>query len=250
VTRVLRLPAGPPRVPDGGYQSVEVVRASSRYLRYRLLSFYVGAGVAGFAFLLAAVAAVAAGKAWVLGVVALVAAPIAVVLALAWFAVRLEYDLRYYVITDRSLRVREGAWSLAEMTLTYANVQNVRIEQGPLQRLFRISDLVVDTAGGGAPSRPGHGAASGHNVRLAGLEDAHAVRDLVLAHVKRFSRSSGLGDLDDAGARDRRGGLGPVGAGARSAVGPALIAAAGELRACAGALRRTAEAGTRDAGSA
>lgn len=230
VTRLLRAPTEPPRVPAGAYRSVQVLRASPRWLSYRLVGFWIGASVAGLAFAVATVAVLVA-EPWTVLLVLLVAAPVALLLALAWFAVRLDYDLRHYVITDRSLRVREGAWSLAEMTLTYANVQNVRIEQGPLQRLFRISDLVVDTAGGGASSNPRHGATSGHHVRLAGLEDAEGVRDLVLAYVKEFGRSSGLGDLDDPGERAR--------AGLRAS--PELLQALRALRDEASALRRAAE---------
>ena len=48
--------------------------------------------------------------------VALVALPL---LLVVWFLLRVDYDLRYYVVTDRSLRVREGAWNVREMTITY-----------------------------------------------------------------------------------------------------------------------------------
>jgi membrane protein YdbS with pleckstrin-like domain len=184
-------------VPAGAYRTAEVVRASPRYLRYQLLGVYFGACVEFVVLAIASVAVLAADKPVALLVIVPVALVFAFVLFLNWFAVRIEYALRHYVITDRSLRVREGAWTVTEMTLTYANVQNVRIEQGPIQRLFRISDLVVDTAGGGAATHTHGRAGAGHRVTLAGLEDAPAVRDRVLAYVKQYGRSSGLGDLDE-----------------------------------------------------
>lgn len=205
VARVLRVPTAAPRPPDGVYQSIEIVRASPRYLSYRLLGVGVGcvAALAAFSAILGVVfLGPPAARHWGV-VVALLAAASAIgaVLVLSLFLVRLDYDLRFYVITDRSLRVREGSWTVKEMTLTFANVQNVRIEQGPLQRLFRISDLVVDTAGG-ATSAPGHGGgSSGHRVTLAGLDHAPAVRDRILEHVRKFAPSSGLGDIDDPGER-------------------------------------------------
>ncbi|MBI5363797.1 MAG: PH domain-containing protein [Planctomycetes bacterium] len=234
VARLLRVPTEPPRVPEGAYATVEVLRASPRYLRYRLIAFYLGS-VFGVLVLAVALVATLVTRQWAaFAIAALLAVVIGFFLALAWFAVRLDYDLRFYVITDRSLRVREGAWRLAEMTLTYANVQNVRIEQGPLMRLFGIQDLVVDTAGGGASGHPGKGTAAGHQVRLAGLEDAPRVRDLVLAHVKRFGRTSGLGDRDDPGEAR--------GASTTSLGGSAEVVRALEaLVASSRALRRAAE---------
>lgn len=234
VARLLRVPTEPPRVPEGAYASADVLRASPRFLRYRLVAFYLGSAF-GVAVLSVALVATLVTRQWAAFAIVLgIALVIGFFLALAWFAVRLDYDLRFYVITDRSLRVREGAWRLAEMTLTYANVQNVRIEQGPLQRLFGIQDLVVDTAGGGASAHAHRGAATGHQVRLAGLEDAPRVRDLVLAHVKCFGRTSGLGDHDDPGETP--------GAGATLLGGSAEVVRALEaLVASSRALRRAAE---------
>ncbi|MBK7874497.1 MAG: PH domain-containing protein [Planctomycetes bacterium] len=241
VARLLRAPTEPPRVPDGAYREVEVLRASPKYLRYRLVGFSIGATFAvlgiGTAVVAATIAALTSGEpaaALALVPIGIVALVVAFFLFLAWFAVRIDYDLRYYVLTERSLRVREGAWRVAEMTLTFANVQNVRIEQGPLMRLFGIQDVVVETAGGGAAAHHGHGAASGHQVRLAGLENASLVRDRILEHVRRFGRSSGLGDPDDAGERD---------VGARGALGasPEFLLALREVRDGARAFRAAAE---------
>lgn len=203
VARALRVPTVAPRAPEGVYRSIEIVRASPRYLSYRLLGVFVVcvAALVAFSGAFGVLAfAPAAARHWAVIVALLAAASaVAALLALSLFLVRLDYDLRFYVITDRSLRVRQGSWTVTEMTLTFANVQNVRIEQGPLQRLFRISDLVVDTAGG-ATSAPGHrGASQGHRVTLAGLDNAPAVRDRILEHVRTFAPSSGLGDLDDPG---------------------------------------------------
>ncbi|HVQ35866.1 MAG TPA: PH domain-containing protein [Candidatus Bathyarchaeia archaeon] len=113
---------------------------------------------------------------------------------------RLEYEMRWYIVTDRSLRIREGILGVREMTLTFANVQNISVHQGPLQRLLGISDVVVRTAGGGSSGEDSHGGKSAgssmHEGRLRAVDDAEAVRDLVLDRLRRF-RDSGLGDPDD-----------------------------------------------------
>lgn len=242
VARLLRTPSDPPRVPAGAYRSAEVVRASPRYLRYQLLGVYCGVALECVVLTIAVASALAAGKPVALLVIAPVALGLGLLLFVNAFAVRIDYALRHYVITDRSLRVREGAWTVTEMTLTYANVQNVRIEQGPIQRLFRISDLVVDTAGGGSAAH-GHGrAGAGHRVTLAGLEDAAAVRDRVLAYVKQYGRTSGLGDLDEeraVGGARAASGAGADGTGAESTE---WIAALRALRDESSNLRRVVEA--------
>jgi uncharacterized membrane protein YdbT with pleckstrin-like domain len=117
--------------------------------------------------------------------------------AVFYVTTRLNYDMRWYVITDRSLLIREGIWIVREITLTFANAQNVRIAQGPLQRLFGFSNVEVDTAGGGGGGGGKHGEGAGpHRAVLRGLDNATSVRDLILQHL-RSHRTAGLGDPDD-----------------------------------------------------
>jgi membrane protein YdbS with pleckstrin-like domain len=196
VLALFKAPQEPPPPPAGAHGSVEVFRASPKYLTYRLLGLMIGA---------MAVVAVTLGFA-IGGLVhdpeLFIGAALAVVfgggaISLAYFLIHLDYDLRYYVFTDRSLRVREGAWTVQEKTLTYANVQNLHLHQGPLQRLFGIRDLRVDTAGGGGAMKDGKTMGKGHNVTVAGVENARELRDRVLAHMRTAGRGSGLGDPDD-----------------------------------------------------
>jgi uncharacterized membrane protein YdbT with pleckstrin-like domain len=116
-------------------------------------------------------------------------------------AARLNYEMRWYIVTDRSLRIREGIFGVREMTLTFANIQNIAIRQGPLQRLLGIADVVVHTAGGGsATNHQGHdgGGRSGalHTGTLRAVDNAEQVRDLILDRLRHL-RDAGLGDPDD-----------------------------------------------------
>jgi uncharacterized membrane protein YdbT with pleckstrin-like domain len=100
------------------------------------------------------------------------------------------------VLTDRSLRIRRGIWTIRETTITFENVQNVEVAQGPVQRYFGIADVIVQTAGGGASKRTSHGGekrSDAHVGILQGVDDADTVRDLILDRVRR-SRTAGLGD--------------------------------------------------------
>ena len=66
---------------------------------------------------------------------------------------RLDYEQRWYVVTDRSLRLRTGVWSVREMTMSFANLQQITVTQGPLQRLLGLADVRFQSAGGGGEVR-------------------------------------------------------------------------------------------------
>lgn len=202
---LLKAPKEPPAQPSGSYASVRIFRASPGFLRYQLM--YAAAGAALAAAVFAAISVIAFLQDAGLGIL------LSLLFVFLWFllaaaayvTVRLEYDLRYYVVTDRSLRIRRGVWSILEQTLTFANVQNVQVEQGPVERLFGISNLAVETAGGGSGSAaPAEGGAkfspNYHRAVMRGLDDAEGIRDLVLSYVRKQPRHSGLGDPDEPGS--------------------------------------------------
>lgn len=119
-------------------------------------------------------------------------------LPFGYLALRWDYECRFYVLTDRCLRIQEGLWTFREQTFTLANIQNLDVRQGPLQRYFGLSDLVVRTAGGGEadPDHPGQ-ATSLHEGRLRGLRDASGVKARILERMKQMT-DAGLGDPEDA----------------------------------------------------
>src|SRR5208337_4922580 len=93
--------------------------------------------------------------------------------------VRLEYEKRWYVVTDRSLRIREGVVTVREMTVNFANIQNIAISQGPIQRLLAIADVRVDTAGGGRQSEARGASENLHTAWFRGVNDANEIRELI-----------------------------------------------------------------------
>ena len=146
--------------------------------------------------------------------------------------VRLDYEQRWYVVTDRSLRLRTGVWSVREMTMSFANLQQIAVSQGPLQRLLGLADVRVQSAGGGGgSSHPGHGGAvaSLHTGHFHAVDNAEEIRDLITERLRKF-RETGLGDPDEKRH------IAPVVAPATT--DPATLAAAKELLAEAQALRR------------
>lgn len=138
---------------------------------------------------------------WAMDVVALIElftiAGFIVQLPFTFAAVRLDWELRWYIVTDRSLRIRAGIWALQESTMSFANLQQVEVSQGPIQRLLGIADVRVQSAGGG--SVPEHGKGAGESLHTGvfhGVDNAQEIRDLVLERLRQF-RHAGLGDPDD-----------------------------------------------------
>ena len=207
--RILRVPHEP-APPAGNAASLRMFRASPQYLRYRLLGWALAqawvlfiATIAFFSFMGALTAQsippfVRAGIEIfeIFGIIV-----IACGVLLSFLTIRLDFEMRYYMVTDRSLRIREGVWNVHEMTMTFANIQNITIEQGPLQRLFGIANVRVQSAGGGQAHGDPHGGKGAvrhlHVGWFRGVDDAPAIRDLIFARLKAL-RDAGLGDHDDA----------------------------------------------------
>lgn len=110
--------------------------------------------------------------------------------------VRLDYALRWYMVTDRSLRLRWGVLRIQESTMSFANLQQVSVHQGPLQRLLHLADVEVQSAGGGSGNKEHGQDESMHRCTFHAVDNATEIRDLILSRLQRY-RQAGLGDPDD-----------------------------------------------------
>jgi len=154
-------------------------------------------------------------------------------------AVRLDWELRWYIVTDRSLRIRAGIWALQESTMSFANLQQVEVSQGPIQRLLGIADVRVQSAGGGSGGEHGKGAGESlHTGVFYGVDNAQEIRDLILERLRQF-RQAGLGDPDEPHTAHEPPLL--LATAAPGSASAEALAAAHELLAEARALRRTIE---------
>ena len=187
-----KVPHEPPTLPVGPGEAIDRFQPAEGFLRYLKFYFWALLWVPDLAILVAMVGIFAVVP-W-LGVLLLVPALALAILPdiVAYIALHLRYDTTWYVMTDRSLRIRRGVWVIREITVTFENVQNIRVQQGPVQRWFGIADLEVETAGGGgAAQQPG--ASSGHVARIEGIANAPELRERILRHVRQ-SATTGLGD--------------------------------------------------------
>lgn len=192
----LKITETAPSIPAGHEHDahLQVIRADERYWQLVLVglgaytaSWLGGMLAAGVFFLL-----VLPSLVW-LEIPVLLFAFVKMLIVLAVH--RIDYELRWYVITDTSVTVREGAWTVREITASYQNVQNVRVVQGPLERLFGIANVQIDTAGSGGAHGKGE-YATGHRCVIRGVRNAHDIRDGILNNLRLY-RNAGLGDPDD-----------------------------------------------------
>jgi membrane protein YdbS with pleckstrin-like domain len=204
--RVPPTPEPPPGSPP------RVFRAAPNFLTLRLIRWGVGQlfAVAGvvwaiwfFSFLAAkgvpdiAIFLMRLGEAF--AIAALVFNAIA-----GWFIVRLDYEYRWYMLSDRAIRIREGITTIREKTIALANIQNIAVKQGPLQRILGIADVEVKTAGGGGSASGEHGGKGHvgepmHVAYFRGVDNAPEIRDLLREGVRR-QKNAGLGDPDEEAA--------------------------------------------------
>jgi membrane protein YdbS with pleckstrin-like domain len=201
---LLRVPPEP-LDPMGDVHSLRVFRAAPGYLRYMLVGWLFAQAGLVVGLLTADVplalfgatsrpAAVLAGLVMALGLLVFV-----IQLVVSYFTLRLNYEMRWYKVTDRSLRIRSGVWNVSEMTMTFDNIQNITVTQGPLERFFGISDVKVATAGGGdagAQAKSGHSGSNLHLGVFRGVDNPDEIQDLMLARLRRL-RDTGLGDPTD-----------------------------------------------------
>ncbi len=233
--RVLRIPPAP-EPPPGDEASTRVFRAAPNYYKYLLALWAIKS--AGVILILLVVAlgplvAAVAGERGMRDAAPFVVLGFALLLGLvllgrlfALAIVRLDFEKRWYVVTDRSLRIREGVVNAQEMTVTFANIQNISISQGPIQRVLGIADLKVDTAGGGSGATdPHHAVRDLHTAWFRGINNANEVRQLIQQRLRHL-KDSGLGDHEELA-------LPATGAASRG-----LIAALREVHAEAAALRQ------------
>ncbi len=124
-------------------------------------------------------------------------------------SLRLAWEQRWYLVGERSLRIRHGLWSVREQTMTIVNIQNMIVRQGPLQRLFGISDLEVHTAGGGSAGSSGEDSKaqkdSFHVGRFRGIKDAATLRNKIRERLQVLKGLEEPGDETSPIDRDPRG---------------------------------------------
>ena len=196
LTHLFCVPREAPHLPSVEEESVESRKPSPAFVTYLQCQLWIVILVVLAATLLVSLGLViAAENAWLLIGTILISIAIFCVAAIGYLAIHLRYDTTWYVFSDRSMRLRRGIWIIRESTITFENVQNVKVTQGPLQRYFGIANVVVETAGGGGQSESG-AALSMHAGLIEGVAEASQIRDSIMHQVRKHG-TTGLGDEAD-----------------------------------------------------
>src|SRR4051812_7138384 len=196
VLSILRVPPEP-EPPEGSPGTLQVFRAGRNFYRWCMVIWAFGVVVSLTLLTIIHFSLLNISPRWPEWAVLLWRAVELVVLAifvvstaLSYFTQRLNYRLRWYMITDRSLRIRSGVVSLEELTMTFSNIQEIRLSAGPISNALKIADVEVHSAGGGSDAK---GRSGGHIGRFEGVANANAIRDLLVERLRRY-RDSGLGE--------------------------------------------------------
>ena len=208
ITTILKVPPQP-EAPLGSPGSLRVFNAAPGFYRYRVAQWALGqlgtaAGlVVGLVFLnRIQVGPLSFAHGLIQPLEVLGVLLFLIQLPFTFMMVDLDYRYRWYMITDTSLRIREGLMVIRERTMTFANIQNLSLRQGPLQRLLGIADLRVRTAGGGGGEGSGKhekemsDAANMHLGYFRGVDNAEEIRDAIMSRMRGL-RDTGLGNPDE-----------------------------------------------------
>lgn len=216
---LLEVPLHAPEPPPGRASWTRSFRPAPAFLRYLKLMALLRMGVVLAVLLSFGAALVAATEGHPVAMVAtaLLVLGMLGMTALDLMSVRFRYDTTWYVMTDRAIRNRRGIWTIRENTVSFDNVQNVKLREGPVQRYLGIQDLVVETAAssGGSGDQP----AQAQSLTLEGVADGEELRGRMTERM-RLVQSRGLGE--DAPLARRR-------AGDPSTFGPGHVAILHEI---------------------
>ena len=196
LTQIFCVPRDAPVLPTLESEAIVSRKPSLGFIRYLKFQLWVGTLIAATALTVASVIVVAATEnAWFLLGTFAIFVLIAAVAVISYLAIYLRFDTTWYVFSDRSMRLRRGIWLIRESTITFENIQNVKVTQGPVQRFFGIANVVVETAGGGGGGTQTEGGAGlgMHAGLIEGVAEAAEIRDSIL-HRVRSAGTTGLGD--------------------------------------------------------
>lgn len=89
----------------------------------------------------------------------------------------LYYKSVVYHLNDTEMTWKRGVFFRKTGIVPYNRITNVDIVQGPVMRLFGISHLKIETAGGGASK-------SSAEIQLEGISDPEPLRQLIMDFVR------------------------------------------------------------------
>ncbi len=93
------------------------------------------------------------------------------------------YKSLEYIIDSDSVKMRKGVFWRKRVTAPFTKITNIDVTQGPVQRIFKIGTVHVQTAGSGG--------ATGAQAELLflGINDTEGLKDTIMKRVRGYSIS-------------------------------------------------------------
>ncbi|MBT4482192.1 MAG: PH domain-containing protein [Candidatus Latescibacteria bacterium] len=86
-----------------------------------------------------------------------------------------------YCIESEAVKLNRGVFWKKRITVPFNKITNVDVSQGPLQRMFGLGTIHVQTAGAGGAQ----GAQA--ELRMTGVKDFDGLKDVIMGGVRGFS---------------------------------------------------------------
>ena len=133
--------------------------------------------------------------------IAIILLVILIVCVLVW--VQLYYKSVVYHLNETEMTWKRGVWFRKTGIVPYNRITNIDISQGPVMRIFSISNLQIQTAGSS-------GNKSQSEISIIGMEDAEPLRAFIMDFVRGtppVSAVTGSGETESIRAGPAKTGL-------------------------------------------
>jgi hypothetical protein len=87
------------------------------------------------------------------------------------------YKTLEYVVDNDAVRLKKGVFWRIRTTVPYSKITNMDITQGPVERLYKISHIRIQTAGAsGTQGVPAE-------LIMSGIRDSEALKDMIMSRI-------------------------------------------------------------------
>ena len=93
------------------------------------------------------------------------------------------YKSLEYVIDSDSIKMRKGVFWRKRVTVPYPKITNIDVTQGPVQRMFNMGTIHIQTAGASGPQ----GAQA--ELKLLEVRDLDGLKDTIMERVRDYAPS-------------------------------------------------------------
>ncbi|PKN72891.1 MAG: hypothetical protein CVU50_05025 [Candidatus Cloacimonetes bacterium HGW-Cloacimonetes-3] len=87
------------------------------------------------------------------------------------------YNTLEYSVENNTVRLKKGVFWRIRTTVPYSKITNIDVTQGPIERMYGLSHLKIQTAGAsGAQGAPAE-------LIMSGIRDSEALKDMIMSRI-------------------------------------------------------------------